>query len=278
MLVLGLYFIFEGEVIQRYVASRKDFYQYSQALNEFPTIETALLSPPANQSIGKDFNMSLMYTILTDGKNDIQNPSSPSILQVDFNYWLAGDAIKSKIRPLTSYTSGGWVQVEYTFANASQWSKTKVVIDLGTGNNSNCYGYNDGEVSNAVAKVGELHVLRVQPEKFIYLSDRTPCRKNPFLDELLTHLWEDASKNPGKQCKAQIMHQICPDLNTSERFNELPVCENKAGLKYMADLFLSVNRKPCTKLSYESKNKGPYPAPAPNQAMFSIFLAIPYDS
>ena len=98
------------------------------------------------------------------------------------------------------------MQVDYTFANASQWSKTKVVIDLGTGNNSNCNGYNDGEVSAAVAKVGELHILRVQPEKFIYLNDRTPCRKNPFLDELLTHLWEDASKNPGKQCKSQMIY------------------------------------------------------------------------
>ena len=42
-----------------------------------------------------------------------------------------------------------------------------IMIDLGTGNNSNCYGYNDGELSTAVAKVGELYVLRVQPEKLL---------------------------------------------------------------------------------------------------------------
>ena len=76
---IGIYFIYEGEVIQRYLAGRTDFYQYNEGITEFPTILTIFQSPPTNLSMGKDFNVSLSLTdmlanptVLTIGKNHIQ--------------------------------------------------------------------------------------------------------------------------------------------------------------------------------------------------------------
>ena len=62
----------------------------------------------------------------------------------------------------------------------------------------------------------------------------------------------------------------------SEEVNKLPACINQTGIEYMTDLFNSVPKKPCTKLSYHTKSKGPWPAKL-NNVVFSVFLGDPYE-
>ena len=287
LLVLGIYFIHEGEVFQRYQIGRTDYYQYNEAMCEFPTIITKVFLAPTNGSMGIDFNLLLSkgpksalllngspHTILTNGKNHIKGTELEVDLQVQSYDDSLGSVIYNKISPLNFNTLGGWWSIIYSVTNASQWSESKVMIALSTENNSlSCQGRKDGEVHHVFTKFGERKVVRVEPQKFLYLNDKTPCREKPFLDEVLTLLHKDVLENPGRHCKFPSM---CEPWLMSEEVNKLPACINQTGIEYMTDLFNSVPKKPCTKLSYHTKSKGPWPAKL-NNAVFSVFLGDPYE-
>ena len=274
-------FIYRGDVIQRFQAGRTDFFQYNEAMSEFPTIVMEVLSPPANQSIGKDFNITLNInltaTILTVGKNHIKG----SQLYVDFQHISQQNGnvvMHSKITPLNLAILNSWWYVFYSFRNTSQYSESKVTITLSTENNTNfCNGENDGEVHTVFTNIGEAQRILVQPQKFLYLQDeKTPCREKPFVDELLTLMHEDMLRNPGRQCRFPAMFDTCPAVAKIENINELPACVNGTGSQYMFKLFKSVPRKPCTKVSYQTKTTGPYPT-GQNMATFFVFLGYPYE-
>ena len=226
LLVIGIYFISEGEVFQRFLVGRTDFYHYNEAITEFPTIVTYITDAPTNLSMGKDFNVSLSLTdmladptVLTIGHNHIQGTD----IAIDFQLIYPGYELMSKITHLNLSTEGAWwgaytatqkiFKVVFSFANASLWSKPKVSMKLSTENNTLwCSGHHDGDVDEVFATVGEYRILRVRPQKFVYLSDKSPCRKKPFSEELIDHLHADESKHPGKLCRFTEMIGICPAI------------------------------------------------------------------
>ena len=110
LLAIGIYFIIEGEVVQRYLLGLTDFYQYMEALTEFPTIVTYITDPPSNSRMGKDFNVSLSLTdniyqtILTIGKNHIQGTD----IEIDFQLFFPGYELFSKIKHLNLSTESAW--------------------------------------------------------------------------------------------------------------------------------------------------------------------------
>ena len=58
--VLGFYFIYAGDIFQKFNAKRSNFAEYDETVTEFPTIVT-YVKTHANrfQKYGKDFNISL---------------------------------------------------------------------------------------------------------------------------------------------------------------------------------------------------------------------------
>ena len=173
LLVIGIYFINEGEVIHRYQVGRTDFYQYNQAMSQFPTIGMWVISPSANSIIGRDFNISLTNnkhppTILTVGKNNIKGTE----LEVDFQCWRnrKSGRIAFRITPLNSSTLGGWWHVRYIFTNASQWSESKVVIQLrGENNENNTSSCNSANMNH---KLDELRQMLIKFDGRLNEMDR----------------------------------------------------------------------------------------------------------
>ena len=109
-----------------------------------------------------------------------------------------------------------------------------MVIELTIENNSLiCPDHKDGEVQAVFSKIGQHKAILVKPQKFLYINDeKTPCRRKPFHEELLTLLQKDVSKNPGKQCKFPF---ICQPWLLREKINKLPVCINETRTKYMRE-------------------------------------------
>ena len=57
--VLGFYFIYEGNVLQRFNSKKTFFAEYDEPVNEFPTIYTMIDGPmKGHLEYGKDFNIS----------------------------------------------------------------------------------------------------------------------------------------------------------------------------------------------------------------------------
>ena len=293
LLGLGLYFIYEGEVIQRYLVGRTDFYQYNERITEFPTVVTIVNSAPNNLTLGEDFNVSLSLddmvedsTVLTLGKNHIQGTD----LEVDFQHLYPGkELFDYKMTPVNLPREEAWWReftatdrtfaIVYSFANASLWSQSKVAIKLSTENNTLwCPRHNDGDVDEVFASVGEKYFLYVQPEKFLYLSERSRsrCREKPYIDNLIEVLQAELSKHPGKQCRYPNMFQNCLALALREKINDLPICVNQTDIRYMTDLFSSVPGKPCTKVSYKIRAIRPFQT-STNHILFHVWLGSPYD-
>ena len=220
-LAIGFYFISEGEVVQRYLVGRTDFYQFNEAMTEFPTIMTFIQFAPTNSRMGKDFNVSLSLmddmlgtpTVLTVGKNHIQGTD----IEIDFQHFHPWSKI-ILLSPEEAWwkeniSTQKFLKVVYSFANASLWSKARMAIKLSTENNTLwCSGHHDGDVKTVFANVGESVKLLLQPKKFIYLKDKYLCRQKPFSEELNDYF---NTKDPGKLCKFPSMFGICPAMNES---------------------------------------------------------------
>ena len=69
LLGLGIFFIYVGDVIQRFQAQRTTFAVYRESMIELPTISTYIYPIPSNFSMGVDFNLTLEGKILRPGIN-----------------------------------------------------------------------------------------------------------------------------------------------------------------------------------------------------------------
>ena len=81
LLSVGIFFIYQGDVIQRFQTGKTSFVKSSEAMTEMPSIRIRM-SPTSNPKVGIDFNVSLstlsnfshpnsMANNLTFGKNNV---------------------------------------------------------------------------------------------------------------------------------------------------------------------------------------------------------------
>ena len=66
LLSVGIYFIYQGNVVQRFYQKKTNFAEYTEAIIEMPTI-TAVLYPNSNRQVhnltmGTDFDIFYYYT------------------------------------------------------------------------------------------------------------------------------------------------------------------------------------------------------------------------
>ena len=65
LLIIGIYFIHEAEVLQRYQLRRTNYAEYEEPISELPTIVAYF--EPDYLKYGKDFNIS--YLVFSSGGN-----------------------------------------------------------------------------------------------------------------------------------------------------------------------------------------------------------------
>ena len=83
---LGCYFIYQGQVVQKFILGRTNFAEYDEELTEFPTLVTFIDDGGRNSlKIGIDFNISY---IVPDSKNFTNYTTT--ILKIGDNF-IAGN-------------------------------------------------------------------------------------------------------------------------------------------------------------------------------------------
>ena len=258
LLGLGIYLIYQGDIVQRFRLKRSNFAVFTEPIVELPTIVTYFY-PPINIKYKSDFNISLVavgtktQSNLEFGENVIQGTN----LKVEFKELFHLDNFR--IKPLTFQREMDFI-FTFNFANSSIMSKRDIGIRLTTLNNTSpCGGtqYFDGISEVETFAVGTMHEMTVSVEKHTYLQDRPKCRKEPYVEEVI-RIVENKMELCNQPCRPGIddIWQSCWGLGQSDTIMKLPICkkEDKDRLKCFLDIVSEAKRQirelPCTKVQY----------------------------
>ena len=194
MLGLGSYLIYQGEVFQKFQAKKTNFAVYTEEIVEMPTMRTYVYPRMTNRiQFQKDYNISLrtfkadQEINLTFGENIIPGTNLRLKFDIPTAAWGSHDF---KITPLNfkRETLHGSLLV-YRFRKNLQFpTGHQFFMELSTKNNSMPCGYSsyfDGAVKIAMVDIGSHLSITIHPEKYIYHGDRTVCRKNSYLEEII---------------------------------------------------------------------------------------------
>ena len=279
MLSLGIYFIYKGDVVQRFHLMRTNFMVYEEPIYEHPTIITWLdytyISPSSkNVTFGKDFK--IYYTPghenvkneLTFGHNRILN----SDLVMNFQQFYEGLSTKKlfpnhfKITPL-NYRPDMLIDFRLTYIfqnpNLSQGSllslRKFIHMSLRAENNTETcqQRYNDGEVQRHRLALGTTKRLTVEVPKNKYLPGIRHCRTRPYIELLDENILNTINTLCDIPCKPTGNFSFCQALGLSKGIDHLPICKDENENQCFNNSyektqeFLKAFIGACTKVSYQ---------------------------
>ena len=175
LLGVGIFFIYQGDVITRYWLKRTNFAEFSEPLTELPTIVAYPNPPESTLSLEKDFDISLeMFKAkksqsyqLHKGRNVVGDG------QIIFNLEKLYDAHTVRITPI-----GANINFKLTYGltfkfKHSNYSKDQLVdvgLRFSTENNSITWAVKgekdfDGDGDNYNVKLGQQLLVTFQQEK-----------------------------------------------------------------------------------------------------------------
>ena len=287
-LCLGFYFIFKGDILQKFSAGKTSVSYYSEPITELPTMITfpdlAEEDPKRGLlKLGKDFHIALgsveshweyigELTNLTLGENKLD-----SGLKVNLDIIFPGIYPKYKITPI-NFSPGMPVSLclkYYLEPTANSVSHIRVQITSENNSVSVDGRYYDGDWNALRMRRGEKDDVTVTPKKEILLPDEKGCRNTPY-NELLLQRASDLN----------IDHSSCwpHDIaNMGKRLNRitqhLPNCKSEAEVERLIKKLLKglpekEMVKPCTKLSYKTETNT-YRGDNQNQVKCKFMFAQP---
>ena len=257
--ILGIYFIYQGNVIQKFNAEKTFFAEYDEPVTEFPSIITHFDGFDGESKrkfkYGKDFNISYCTLrnktsrFLTYGENQIDG----SKLKVRFERIFQGEAFNTyKITP-TNYQKDIPLDYDlrYTFDGTIAEVPTvdlQLVTETGGSLDDKTYTNNDAVYQGSV---GRITFIIISALKYKYL-DTKGCINKSYNELLLQALVEEVSKACETPCK--------PIMNLgSKKFDKildrLPNCTRFGNNCYKSAarevIKRNINVKPCTTLQYK---------------------------
>ena len=188
-LCLGCFFIYQGEVWQRFHLGRTNFAKYDEEITELPTIYTTIRNLNFNAKFGRDFKIAyeeydaisyrdvgLQATNLSLGNNTVGN--SQFVVNLEQRY-------KENVFQITPVNHVPGMHQEYVltylFKNSSIYNSAILQVGLKTQNNSYVHcllNYFDGKVQHHRARMGEKNFLIVEPERISYDKNIGTCRQS----------------------------------------------------------------------------------------------------
>ena len=283
LLGLGVYFIYIGDVIPRFLIGRTNFAEYEEVMNELPTISTFIIdNKPTNITLRKDFNLTLSGKILELGINDIQSINLTVDVQSVMPEQFFSPSGKKlhwiQIRPLNFPPEVPYrLDLEYSFVSTPEESQVGIYLTPENTSFECMYNNFDAEKITFMANIGESIPLKLQPKKSLYLAKG--CRKMPFMEAVVQNVEVDAISYHGKLCRAKRIFGYCAALTMSELVKNLTICSNVSDEEKLKNIFIEVLKKmdkqPCTSLKYEVSKQGRYPY-RQNCVRFAIRLKNPY--
>ena len=223
MVILGFYFVYEGEVFGRFYRGRTNFAVYEEEISEHPVIVT-LMENSYNYKpliLGKDFKVMYRRGIhgsvssavnLTFGENAIEK--------------VVVSVRKQRYNPafyefhVTSTNSSTNIPLDYGFIyvleNATVSMQLNVMIRTANGTVP-CNGkFNDGKTYGRVLPLGQFATFTITPEKKIHLPDAKRCRLKPYtteFNEKFIGIIQQQCKIP---CRHSLYLNLCPGLSSNE--------------------------------------------------------------
>ena len=206
-LVLGIYFINQGGVLERYWNKKTIFAESDEDVSELPTIVT-WSQVLQKLEFGKDFNLSYgaigyEQTNLSLGQNTIKGKININV-SLENIYWnenMISNPHVFKITP-TRYSKEMSInyKLTYTFKNDTVINpNTRVLIALMSENNSVSIEqeitFKDGDTSEKGSGPGLMSFSYVTPERYTFVRELHHCRVEPFSELLLKKMAELLTEN-----------------------------------------------------------------------------------
>ena len=266
LICLGVYFIYIGDVVNRFQAKKTNLAEYFEPITELPTIfawiEFSEGSKPTNFKLGLDFNITWIWDYddmdsysLRLGKNIFNNGLElefEEVPEIDIKHPLM-----YKIIPL-NFPDG--MPKDYLFSLHFDFTKNDTTVEragiaFSTRNNSHCGGlydgnFFDGKVFESLAKKRELKLIKLSPVKYLYTDTHEKCRNRPYHDLLLIKALQSAETNCNKPCRTEDFIVCNPE------HRNITLCANHADGECFLDQKSAVAEgipiKPCTKVEYEA--------------------------
>ena len=203
----AMVFIWQGEVIQRYLQKKTNFYQYDEDIQELPSIMMWLDPMLLDTNVIKlerDFNISFgasgvaEETNLSLGINHIRDSSFIVKLE-QTNNGINSNAFKltplNFSMPLSShslvltYHFGDFIQNQSSADDHNVLSGAAII--LATENNSVQISPDlpkDGEITLVKSALGMASYVFTKPQKHIFLQGQGGCRNQPFNEIIMEKL------------------------------------------------------------------------------------------
>ena len=262
MMCLGCYFIYQGDIVQRFKQRRTNFAEYTEPITELPTIVTWIQysndSQTSKLQFGKDYSLDFQSenklwkrSTLKIGNNSVAG----ILIHLEENYNYHWEA---KLRLTPQNFSDKLVKtpfsLTYEFKNYTS-SVYGVIVSLSSRHSAYCgYGYSmyDGKIRPILARPGEMKKVQIRTTKYVYNPDLKDCREKPYIDYVVDRIYQQMEENCSKPCRSS---NFWPCSHYSE--TRLPVCKtnienrcfNKAYSNFSSAKDITV--KPCTKLQFQ---------------------------
>ena len=280
LFAVGCYFIYEGQVIQRYTLGRTNFAEFDEELREFPTIVFFIDDGDKNSSYTYGTDFLIHYGIeanLSSGNNDTvlslgETKLPGTSLSVDLEPILDGSTYK--ITPINFKPSMPFHHILAIYFN--DLPGHNVALRLTTENNSvDVDGkVHDGDRDFTNVSPGETKFLTVNAEKQKFLKRPKECRTVPFNEIFLRKTSEEMKERCKNPCK--------PDKSFGKRLNEniqhLPMCKSEEEKNCMMETAINVvsdvTLKPCTRVTYKTQT-ATMKQPSENMAIFDLEFVQP---
>ena len=227
--ITGSFFIYHGEVWQRFTLKRTNFAVYDKPVTALPTILTYIEGDKSKDlKYGLDFNITLSLSTLKMGLNIITIGQQK--MEVDFEALWDGSVFK--ISPIKSkrYIAipSSFYYLEYVFGNTTGISKVSLQLTTATGGSlDRGFAYRDRDFFGLEADVFQTTVgsktnLIVLSQNYKYLKSKG-CKDYDSMNELQLQITrEEMFTICERPCK--------PILNFGKKLNEifdgLPDCHH----------------------------------------------------
>ena len=262
LLGVGIFFIYQGDVITRYWLKRTNFAEFSEPLAELPTILAYSDPPESSLSLQKDFNISLgvfkskkiQFTLSEEGRNSVGDG------QQIFNLENVYNENGVRVTPHGTNTNFKLTYVlmfQLKHSNQSKGQFFDIGLTFSTENNSITWVHSekdfDGEGDNYNVKLGQQIIVTFQVEKIKYLIDIEPCRDKPFNEVMFSKILMANSSNCSRLCRQNIGYGEILD----KIINPLPICAKVEEEKCFDDVAMEIREnmvdKPFTKVQFKGK-------------------------
>ena len=229
--ILGFFFIYHGEVIQRFNKGKTFFAEYNEALDEFPTITTYFLGKVSSKpKYGKDFNISMgaypdgePVRNLSFGENTIPG-STLKVYFEPFGQWSQDFRITPlNFDPEMPVT----YQLKYKFGKIPL-PKVGLRLTTAIGNIGRV-----GEISFSTedeehqCQIGERRLLIISATKYKNLN----CTNKSPAESMIRRALQEMPKRCLKPCQIQPKH-FSMGFKMVKFFRHLPLTKRK--VKYNA--------------------------------------------